>query len=185
MKKKKRLLLVLCLALFVFSYYKVNRGKSNDLIVKKYEFGQQITYGNLEFSIDKGEIFTHVDQTDKIPIIYRIKNKSKDEIDVSKLILEITYRNGLSNDEICQNFAQPNFPLNPSELSYKKLYHVEYFILEPKEEKTFELYYNIDKVYYQKYPSCLKFPNSFYWDKFTGAMEDKALYYEILEWNAK
>jgi hypothetical protein len=182
MKKKIRIVVLVCLALFLFSYYKTNAGKPHDLKVKKYEFGQKITYEDFDFTVDKGEIFVNMDR-DMIPIIYTVKNKKSEKTNAAKLLLRIAYRNGLSNDEICQNFIEPSLPPNPYDYSFPKVYKPDDFILEPYEEKTFDFYYITDRVYYEKYPSCLKFPNEFYWDKLISAIDDQSLYYEILEWN--
>lgn len=119
MKKKIRIVVLVCLALFLFSYYKTNAGKPHDLKVKKYEFGQKITYEDFDFTVDKGEIFVNMDR-DMIPIIYTVKNKKSEKTNAAKLLLRIAYRNGLSNDEICQNFIEPSFPQILTTIAFQK-----------------------------------------------------------------
>lgn len=184
MRKKVGIVFILGMTLFLLFYHRVNAGKPKDLEVKRYDFGEKISYEDIDFTVEKGQIINQ-DGLDLLPIIYTIKNEGDKKIDASDLILRIFYRNGLSNDEICQNVVEPNVNLDPDEFSYKKIYQVDDFIMNPGEEKTFELYYNIEKTYYEKYPSCLKFPNSMYWNKYRKKLEDGTFYYEILEWNNK
>lgn len=119
MKKKVGIVFILGMTLFLLFYHRVNAGKPKDLEVKRYDFGEKISYEDIDFTVEKGQIINQ-DGLDLLPIIYTIKNEGNKKIDASDLILRIFYRNGLSNDEICQNVVEPNVNLDPDEFSIKK-----------------------------------------------------------------
>lgn len=135
MKKKVGIVFILGMTLFLLFYHRVYAGKPKDLEVKRYDFGEKISYEDIDFTVEKGQIINQ-DGLDLLPIIYTIKNEGNKKIDASDLILRIFYRNGLSNDEIYQNVVEPNVNLDPDEFFYKKIYQVDDFIMDPGEEKN-------------------------------------------------
>lgn len=60
------------------------------------------------------------------------------------------------------------------------------FLLDPKEKKSFVLYYPIiNGEENGGLKSCITFPNSLFFDKYNEKLKNGTFYYEILEWEAE
>lgn len=189
MKKIKYCLLGVGLVLFSFFYYRANVGKPHDIEIKKYHFGEKIEYNNSEIILKKKQLVAQdLGNNEKrllLPINYEIQNNNNEEMNALSIISDIVFFNGLS-EGIAQNFHPTGKQEDKNAKGFNKDYESSDFILKAKEKKNFELYYPIyEEKDYKKFPSCLKFPNSLYWDKYGEKLKNGKFYYEILEWEVK
>lgn len=66
-----------------------------------------------------------------------------------------------------------------NKLSYDTYYLPEDFIINSREEKTFEIYYKDTSS--NDYPSCLLFSNKLYMDKYKEKLNKGVFYYELID----
>lgn len=100
-------------------------------------------------------------------------------MDALPYILSLTYNKGL-DESFGQNIIDSDKELKKmNKLSYDTYYLPEDFIINSREEKTFEIYYKDTSS--NDYPSCLLFSNKLYMDKYKEKLKAGVFYYELID----
>ena len=183
MKKIITSIVIAFIAFVAVSYYRVNRDKPKDIEVKSYGINEDIDFDGLEIRL------TDISKTDndkggnisanRIKATYKVKNKTSKDLDASPYLLALTYHKCLDNS-VGQNVVDsPKELKKMSKVSYETYYLPKDFIINPNEEKTFEIYYKDTST--NEYPSCFLFSNRLYMDKYKEKLEDGIFYYELID----
>lgn len=183
MKKILTSIVIAFIAFVAVSYYRVNRDKPRDIEIKSYAINEDIDFDGLEIRL------TDISKTDndkggdisanRVKATYKVKNKTDKNLDSSPYLLSLTYNKGLDKS-VGQNIVDsPKELKKMNKTSYETYYLPKDFIINPNEEKTFEIYYKDTST--NEYPSCLLFSNKLYMDKYNKKLEDGVFYYEFID----
>lgn len=183
MKKILTSIVIAFIAFVAVSYYRVNRDKPRDIEIKSYAINEDIDFDGLEIRL------TDISKTDndkggdisanRIKATYKVKNKTDKNLDSSPYLLSLTYNKGLDKS-VGQNIVDsPKELKKMNKTSYETYYLPKNFIINPNEEKTFEIYYKDTST--NEYPSCFLFSNRLYMDKYKEKLEDGIFYYELID----
>lgn len=183
MKKILTSIVIAFVAFVAVSYYRVNRDKPKDIEIKSYAINEDIDFDGLEIRL------TYISKTDndkggdisanRIRATYKVKNKTDKNLDASPYLLALTYNKGLDKS-VGQNIVDSPKELKKMDnISYETYYLPKDFIINPNEEKTFEIYYKDTST--NEYPSCLLFSNRLYMDKYNEKLEGGVFYYELID----
>lgn len=183
MKKILTSIVIAFIAFVAIAYLRVNRDKPKDIEIKSYAINEDIDFDGLAIrlsdisKINKDKIGNL--SYDSIKATYRVKNKTDKNLDASPYLLALTYHKGLDNS-VGQNIVDsPKELKKMGKTSYETYYLPKDFIINPKEEKTFEIYYKDSSS--NEYPSCLLFSNEIYMDKYNEKLKDGVFYYELID----
>lgn len=183
MKKILTSIIIAFIAFVAIGYYRVNQDKPQNIEIKSYGINEDIDFDGLEFRL------TYISKTDKdkggdissnrIKATYKVKNKTDKNLDASPYILSLTYNKGL-DESVGQNIVDsPKELKKMNKTSYETYYLPKDFIINPNEEKTFEIYYKDTSA--NDYPSCLLFSNKLYLDKYKEKLKEGVFYYELID----
>ena len=183
MKKILTSIIIAFIAFVAIGYYRVNQDKPQNIEIKSYSINEDINFDGLEIRLtdisktdnDKGENIS----ANRIKATYKVKNKTDENLDALPYILSLTYNKGL-DESFGQNIIDSDKELKKmNKLSYDTYYLPEDFIINSREEKTFEIYYKDTSS--NDYPSCLLFSNKLYMDKYKEKLNKGIFYYELID----
>lgn len=183
MKKILTSIIIAFIAFVAIGYYRVNQDKPQNIEIKSYSINEDINFDGLEIRLtdisktdnDKGENIS----ANRIKATYKVKNKTDENLDALPYILSLTYNKGL-DESFGQNIIDSDKELKKmNKLSYDTYYLPEDFIINSREEKTFEIYYKDTSS--NDYPSCLLFSNKLYMDKYKEKLNKGVFYYELID----
>lgn len=183
MKKILTSIIIAFIAFVAIGYYRVNQDKPQNIEIKSYSINEDINFDGLEIRLtdisktdnDKGENIS----ANRIKATYKVKNKTDENLDALPYILSLTYNKGL-DESFGQNIIDSDKELKKmNKLSYDTYYLPEDFIINSREEKTFEIYYKDTSS--NDYPSCLLFSNKLYMDKYKEKLKAGVFYYELID----
>ena len=183
MKKILTSIIIAFIAFVAIGYYRVNQDKPQNIEIKSYSINEDINFDGLEIRLtdisktdnDKGENIS----ANRIKATYKVKNKIDENLDALPYILSLTYNKGL-DESFGQNIIDSDKELKKmNKLSYDTYYLPEDFIINSREEKTFEIYYKDTSS--NDYPSCLLFSNKLYMDKYKEKLNKGIFYYELID----
>ena len=183
MKKILTSIIIAFIAFVAIGYYRVNQDKPQNIEIKSYSINEDINFDGLEIRLtdisktdnDKGENIS----ANRIKATYKVKNKTDENLDALPYILSLTYNKGI-DESFGQNIIDSDKELKKmNKLSYDTYYLPEDFIINSREEKTFEIYYKDTSS--NDYPSCLLFSNKLYMDKYKEKLNKGVFYYELID----
>lgn len=183
MKKILTSIIIAFIAFVAIGYYRVNQDKPQNIEIKSYGINEDIYFDGLEIRL------TDISKTDnekggdissnRIKATYKVKNKTDKNLDASPYILSLTYNKGL-DESVGQNIVDsPKELKKMNKTSYETYYLPKDFIINPNEEKTFEIYYKDTSA--NDYPSCMLFSNKLYLDKYKEKLKEGIFYYELID----
>ena len=183
MKEILTSIVIAFIAFAAIAYLRVNRDKPRDIEIKSYAINEDIDFDGLAIrlsdisKINKDKIGNL--SYNCIKATYRVKNKTHKNFDASPYLMALTYHKGLDNS-VGQNVVDsPKELKKMGKTSYDTYYLPKDFIINPNEEKTFEIYYKDGSR--NEYPSCLLFSNELYMDKYNEKLKDGVFYYELID----
>lgn len=183
MKKILTSIIIAFIAFVAIGYYRVNQDKPQNIEIKSYGINEDIDFDGLKIRL------TDISKTDKdkggniianrIKVTYKVKNKTDNNLDASPYLLSLTYNKGL-DESVGQNIVDsPKELKKMNKTSYETYYLPKDFIINPNEEKTFEIYYKDTSA--NDYPSCMLFSNKLYLDKYKEKLKEGVFYYELID----
>lgn len=183
MKKILTSIIIAFIAFVAIGYYRVNQDKPQNIEIKSYGINEDIDFDGLEIRLtdirktnnDKGGNIS----ANRIKATYKVKNKTDKNLDASPYLLALTYNKGL-DESVGQNIVDsPKELKKMNKTSYETYYLPKDFIINPNEEKTFEIYYKDTSA--NDYPSCMLFSNKLYLDKYKEKLKEGVFYYELID----